>query len=165
MKKAYVKPVFMAEEFVASTYHVSACSDRIDPNNKLGIYHGLNLGGNQNVDYEKGGLDDNYNATLTYWQYAGVHSADEATEGNTNAYLFTTRNHECDFLWDHWTDTLYVWNTPDTPNKRTEGDMYKADGTLNITRVGTGFKDVSSFFTGNSSEDVLKYEGTDIIVS
>ena len=131
MKKAYVKPVFLAEEFVGVAHVASACGYSISK--PAEVYFGVGLcdhkGGNcHTVKNSHGGISGSYAYTykdeqgneqqkqMSYWEYAGNSSGTK----NGDAFLFTVNNGQCDFLWDSTKNEMGVWNTPDV---WTNGDV------------------------------------------
>ena len=158
MKKAYVKPVFFAEEFVASEHVAGIC--KLSVTSQLPIYEGVQIDKhsvsysetpNDNVNVS-GWMNSHYNSEMTYWEYAGVGSKQEAQEGKSDAYLFTATNGVCDFLWNHQTDEMGVWGSPDTfvgNDVRPESEMSVIKW-LDVT--------ISKFFYGNQGNDDPTYE-------
>lgn len=167
MKKAYVKPVFLAEEFVAemsyanngcgvSIYEPALITYETDAKRAEGTTADLCSGSEDGhfIQYQKGngnskGLQDLYDynekndTNYDYWQYA--------TAGDNKATLFVTVL--CDFIWNPTsgnTGNVSVW---DTVTGRTEGNQYGSK------IIGTFMK----FFTGNNAQGeghTFKYKGT-----
>lgn len=122
MKKAYVKPVFLAEEFVAaSSYVASSCGQSvfsallIEYDKNFCAKRGCNADSmtfHRETDYNnesnKPAVYQEYNGTKvegvdSYWDYANYN--------DDKAYLFTGGSSECDFLWNgHASDKVYVWD-------------------------------------------------------
>lgn len=111
MKKAYVKPVFLAEEFVAaSSYAASAC--KLSSSNPYTITTNQHLCTNETCDHytsEKSMFFTGTNTfrvngkdeTKTYWEYAG---------GEGESKLFTLGESQCDFMWKtNGADLVTVW--------------------------------------------------------
>lgn len=158
MRKAYVKPVFLAEEFVGVSQSVSACA--YSTTNPAEVYLGVGLcnhndGNCHSVKNNHGDISGNYTyldengqtKTMSYWEYAGNQNGKQGGD----AFLFTVNNGQCDFLWDSDNDNMGVWNTPDvwtndnvrpTPDTSTLGSV--------VNWLGKTF---SQFFYGNSSSD------------
>ena len=168
MKKAYVKPVFLAEEFVAEmSYANNGCGvsvytpAQITYAKHTDAYDGttadLCSGSNDGhyIAYEpekqhKWGmaLDYDYNTkngtNLDYWGYA----TSGETEIEKQATLFVTVL--CDFVWNPNTGNkgnVSVW---DTVLGRTEGKQYGSKV------VGTFMK----FFTGSEQVHPFEYKGS-----
>lgn len=108
MKKAYVKPVFLAEEYEL-TQSVAVCdlsgSAPLNINLNTVLCQGGDNGHEFNTSSEayKGiyGKDAN-KADVTYWQYAGDH-------GTTDHALFADDELNCDYVWDNYEDNVGVW--------------------------------------------------------
>ena len=160
MKKAYVKPVFLAEEFVADA-SVAACTRSsiyealelkrgdttlCDQNcghaiGKGSEYHIDDLYTHDDIEVSDGVIPDvNKN---TYWQYA------QAEDGKVT--LFNQNNCECDFLWSYE-------NTGTVNEVKVWGSTAK-DERPNNGIFGTGWSLVK-FFLGNSTSHGLGYDGT-----
>ena len=173
MKKAYVKPVFFAEEFVAdSSYAVGTCTMsggvfEIIPSTTGPKEEGTTMicnAANGNhwasivVPYDKGGKDgykENPNNVLPGlgMTWSGGPEGTEYTnytyalESDGKAYLFALDNVVCDFLWNKDADGAPhgpVYVWNDIENKDRGGKDYTlASGT-------TGF---FQFFTGKTADD------------
>lgn len=121
MKKAYVKPVFLAEEF-EGTVSVAAC-DYSSPTNHLAIYNGQSLcvigdsghhvGGSGNGGKTEGFVQD-------YWSYATNGDRSDSptkqdyndgyyTDLNKGAFLFTGGQTVCDFVWNGGDSQVGIW--------------------------------------------------------
>ena len=164
MKKAYVKPVFFAEEYLVEA-SIAACT-------KASIYEALELKRgdttlcNQNCGHVIGKgsnyhIDDYYTHddvavpedgtvpavnTNTYWQYAQAE--------DSKITLFNTNNYECEFLWSY-EDTglkneISVWGSTSKSERPNNGIF------------GTGFSLVN-FFLGNSTSHNLGYDGASFL--
>ena len=126
MKKAYVKPVFLAEEFVATMDHVAACptntwtpqelqfpingqgGTRLCNSQKTNCSHYLGSG-NATIN----GYYDEANK-ITYQQYAEWSIDDRSNAGDgvsdaTKAYLFNSGYGACDFVWNNTNQNVGVW--------------------------------------------------------
>ncbi len=147
MKKAYVKPVLVAEPY-EMTETVAWCPE--SQYKTINVYDGAYLCILQNchdvdVDDKKAGINGNYTytdaenktQTMTYWQYAGG-TSDGAASTNKDVFLFSTGNYACDFLWSDPKEQIYVWNSP-SMDARTENN-WKSTGFL-----------FSEFFYSNDS--------------
>ena len=151
MKKAYVKPVFLAEEFVAaSSYAASPCGvserkpyeleigDQLCPDGDSGHYVGGQHG-------DKGTINENwhYDNSYTNWQYA--------TKVDNKATIFMDK--ACDFFWDPDTGSdgnVYVWDNVDEQlrNNKYTGDEKKWH--------------FFGFLSGTQASHVIAFEGTKI---
>ena len=146
MKKAYVKPVFLAEEFVAETSYASGACGPASVYEPLLFQKNDVLCDQCNGDKAGGqgaGINDYYtytndegklvtDTTKTYWQYAGTN----------DAKMFNSGLFECDFVWEpknatDTTTTVWVWDAVNV-----------ADRVLGrITNTLMSFTD---FFAGNN---------------
>lgn len=153
MKKAYVKPVFLAEEFVAETSYANTtcgtgtqvaleikdgdcfcskdknCASTFYENGDQGTVHTLY----KDVD-DDAILPNNVNPdNFTIWNYA--------TYNNDKAYLFGSSLQECDFVWSgNKEDQVYVWGSTDKSIRTNPA---------NLLTKALGI--VSQFFAGNGS--------------
>lgn len=166
MKKAYVKPVFLAEEFFM-TMSIAAC--QYSMNNPAKIYHGVRMcsGNNHKVTWSpnatnKGTINTKtYTAAdgtvMDYWQY----SQGAADEASSDAYLFTVNNGQCDFLWDNSNEQIGVWKTPDTFDGIRGADTMKdSEGNWLVNwLIGT----FSGFFYGSGDPHEPAYQGESIV--
>ena len=158
MKKAYVKPVFIADTYEL-TSSVAGCGP-------VSVYSGWRINANMQICTEKHGnqqsahsikqssLDKTYignddGANLSYWEYATYTGKDDQGNyqfNNDDAYIFFN-NVICDFL----------WNPEDQEGGR--GDVYVWDS---IEKNG-GIKLVGSLFSwltgSNASHPVGNAEG------
>lgn len=120
MKKAYVKPVFLAEEFVAaSSYAVGTCGPGtisqpwvINKGDLICNKNGKADNGHKVGQNKQCGLDDayTYDTNITNWGYA--------EKGDNQVTLFASKL--CDFLWNPAggnTDEVSVWNQDRTESK------------------------------------------------
>ena len=147
MKKAYVKPVFMAEEFVA-TASVASCGYNVsDPNSALQVWHTMHLCTNTSCSHQIGGNQGNltYDAN-NWWGYAtdtpGARPTSDSTDGlNDAAYLFTDAQTVCDFVWSSKTSNVGIWTG-------TQGDKTTAisDSNNRTNAFVTLINDFSNFF-------------------
>lgn len=164
MKKAYVKPVFVAEEFVAETsYAATGC-----PTNywaPVSISNGTQLCADDSghvigAENGKKGIinqKDGYSTGVSYWDYASWGKdkrpdAGDDTYAAEGTYLFNSGSKVCDFVWDNTANEVGVW--------RQEKD---ADGLLQwVVKMIEGAK-FAPFFFGNSatiSQHSPAYNGT-----
>lgn len=158
MKKAYVKPVFMAEEFEGLAHVTSTCGYSI--NDPAEVYDGVGIcfkknGCNHTVD-GSGEIDTGmYSNELTYWEYAS--GAGASNEQGNDAYLFTVGNGQCDFLWNSSNDDMGVWKTPDTyTDGAVRPGLKKGDVVSDFVNwLGIGF---SQFFFNNSSSNSAQHQ-------
>lgn len=158
MKKAYVKPVFVAEEFVLSDSVAAACP--INVNTSMPLFFDENTvmcfnpnsgKGDNGHQASKGDLGLSYEGDMTYWDYARADkSTSEYQDGNGqnvsfnngNAYLFSSSYTTCDFVWPNSETNdkdVYVWNSWEVSLRTT------------LHSVGQIFSDF--FFNAKSNED------------
>ena len=99
MKRAYVKPMFVAEEY-EMTECVASCG-KGSINQPAIITKGVRLcsGNGQDHTFKK---DSDLQA---------VYGWSEAQKDKTSAYLFTNSNIECDFLWYGGDSDVQAWST------------------------------------------------------
>lgn len=167
MKKAYVKPVFLAEEFVAETSYANQvcnvnqrgpleivngdywCKDHSKANGTGGCHAkvDISVGSNPNGQGAKSlGLASKYNPdkSITYWDYARYNS--QQNDYSDGAYLFTDANTVCDFLWDGNTDSnVYAYDSVEKQSKENWS-------TFALTLL-------NRFFFGDSGQFNIGYEG------
>lgn len=171
MKKAYVKPVFLAEEFVAETsYAATPCGisvrtqlELIDKKsmciakNHKNCNHVIDVtnapvGGEYEDGYVRDdnaliGYSQNTDNSFSYWDYA--------TKDGTAAFLFNSSIANCDFLWSgNNRDTVQVWNSVD------KGAADTSKGFV-IGFLDT-FKSLTGLFCsneGNGQGHVVGYDG------
>ena len=146
MKKAYVKPVFLAEEFVAAASYASGACGPASVNEPLLFKQKDVLCDQCNGDKAGGtgaGINDKYKYTddngklvthdkLNYWDYAGTN----------DAKMFNGGLFECDFIWEPTsatdnTTTVWVWDAVNV-----------ADRVLG--RITNTFMSFTNFFAGNN---------------
>lgn len=125
MKKAYVKPVFLAEEFVATLDHVASCPtntwapQQLQFPTKQNGKGGTHLCSDSQCAHSVGqnpnaGILDDYETGVTYQEYAAWDVKDRANAGEDgyeakNAYLFNSGHGACDFVWDNTNQNVGVW--------------------------------------------------------
>lgn len=156
MKKAYVKPVFLAEEFVAASSYATSCG--VSQYSPFELKVGMDLcNGDDNGHYvggssataeypAQGTISEKWykDSQYTNWTYA--------LKEDNKATIFM--DVKCDFWWDPNTGndgSVYVWNDVMTEN-RTEKHTRN--------HVSWGF---FKFFTGANSDDKkhsIAFEGT-----
>ena len=121
MKKAYVKPVFLAEEFEC-TAAVAGCV--YSSKKPAQVWEGLTFCDDNG--HVIGGQNGSNGEVNQWWDYAT--ETDNSTDGPKNgelgsyndfAYLFTSGSYECDFIWNSSKSDIYVWT-------KTEGDLKSA---------------------------------------
>lgn len=152
MKKAYVKPVFLAEEF-ENTMSVAACEYHAS-SKPAQIWRGTPLCSVGDSGHGVGG-DPGTGKKVevnNWWDYAT--NTKEATDANPNtgtyndgAYLFTSGSTTCDFVWNSTTDTVKIW---------TSEENNKATAIWDSTKRENGFLTViddlfALFFFGNKA--------------
>lgn len=110
MKKAYVKPVFVAEEF-EGTASVAACG--YSSKNKFEVWEGVQVchspghkigQGNDNAPF-KDYLEYATDGTTSSWDGYTVGGMDD----NKGSYVFTSGLVECDFVWNSNGGSIGVW--------------------------------------------------------
>ena len=158
MKKAYVKPVFLAEEF-EGTACVAACDYHAGgDNSQVLIYNTLRLcPPSNNCDHAVGGNSNNgkYDGDIqNYWKYAT--NNDTLMEGPTNenyvndttdgAYLFTDGETVCDFVWNGGKSQVGIWT-------QYENNLGSAISNAGLRELGQSFitwvSDFAKFFGVN----------------
>lgn len=121
MKKAYVKPVFLAEKFVAEqNYAAKGCGTWAW--DKAQIQPGMELCYKEKKgEYESDGhkvgngnavintYSDDYN--MYYWDYAGRTMNNDGSYNYSDCYLFNREVQECDFVWNNTNEEVYGWNS------------------------------------------------------
>lgn len=122
MKKAYVKPVFFAEEY-EMTASVANCEFNADIE-KAQIWEGMQMCDGKTDGHVIGGQqnDAGFVNEKNLWQYAtGESTADdgrisETSYYNDSAYLFAGKNSECDFIWNQKDGPVGIWTTQEFNN-------------------------------------------------
>lgn len=142
MKKAYVKPVFLAEEF-EGTVSVAACG--YSSRNALHVWEGKNL---CLVGSCAHAVNRNGNALVTqWWEYATEGMVDPDAEFtnptsenfdayNDVAYLFTDSQTVCDFVWNGIGSEVGIWTSEKGDVSTSMADHTKRDG-LFVTMIDT----------------------------
>ena len=138
MKKAYVKPVFLAEEFVM-TDCVASCPTSTKVPGPIEDKTNVCVGDNgHKVNLDKGLVGK-------YWSYAD--------DDSTMVYLFTNATYECDFLWNSTGSNVEGWST-----NGTEGglvwDQAKREKLKLTSSTNYSFgQKLIYFFTGDAKAD------------
>lgn len=150
MKKAYVKPVFLAEVF-EGTASVATCTQDYDPTkNLMQVYNGLQACEHGNKGHEIGHGSSPVNE---YWSYATNGSSTNPTkpvdDPNSAAYLFTSGQQECDFVWNSYDGEIGVWYDN---NNNLQANMKDRDVSLIGSIIKTVANDFMSFFRGTGSK-------------
>lgn len=134
MKRAYVKPVFLAEEYVAASNYVAACGTlswlpqliKFPTDHKTG--DGTHLCENTTCAHSVGSnrnqaiiIKDKYDTNTSYEDYAGWDTSKRPNAGEdeysaTNAYLFNSGHGACDFVWDNTGSDVGVWKKDEKNN-------------------------------------------------
>lgn len=152
MKRAYVKPVFLAEEYVAVSNYVAACGTLSwlpqlinfpsGKNTHDGTHlcenttcaHSVGHNGNATIwgDYDKNTSYKDY----AEWDTSNRPNAGEDVDSATNAYLFNSGHGACDFVWDHTGSDVGVWKKDEQSNWFVDlignfGDFFFGAGTNN----------------------------------
>lgn len=149
MKKAYVKPVFFAEEF-AGTSSVAACEYNAKQN-ALQIWEGRNLCLNGKCAHEIG---KKTNEVSNWWDYAtntegadaNKPSSDSLSGYNDGAYLFTDGQTVCDFVWNTGGSQVGIWTSAKDDSSTAIWDDEKRTGTLGVNLFVTLITAYSNFF-------------------
>ena len=142
MKKAYVKPMFFAEEF-AATATVAVCPVRSA--NPLPI-HAKDF-----ICSSPGhAVDHNGKAPVHgYWDYA--------TSDGTDSYIFNSGEGACDFVWNSGNGPLGFWTSVDTEDTAVAQQNWITDASQRnpltsfvhwLTNAQGGFMDFMDFFRG-----------------
>lgn len=162
MRKAYVKPVFLAEAF-EGTQSVAACRHHSgSTGGEVLIYNTLRLcSGGNSCNHKVGGNKSNEleGDIQEYWSYAtnGTYNAPSnagyTDDKNNGAYLFTDGQVMCDFVWNGGNSQVGIW-TEEANNKESAiWDLGSRNlKTSFITWISNSF---SSFFAinGNGSDE------------
>ena len=169
MKKAYVKPVFLAEEF-EGTASVAACG--YGSSKTFEVWDGVKVCNSNGHEIGQGSgkssFEQRYISYATDNHYGNGKDAFQPINGTTGSYsltnmdpnigsyVFTSGNFDCDFAWDSKGGYIGVWedNNKDLmTNNKTREDLYK-DGLAGIRWLTESFM---SFFRKNepSCEPVL----------
>ncbi len=151
MKKAYVKPVFLAEEFEA-TGSVAACVYHVT-NNPAQIWEGMYMCARQDGGHAIGGQNGQKGEIQNWWDYAtNTKGATDANPKsgtyNDGAYLFTSGSTTCDFVWNSKTDNIKIWTSEQDNLNTAIWDSTKREGGF-LTKVWDTF---AGFFLGNSAD-------------
>lgn len=156
MKKAYVKPVFMAEEYEL-TASVAGCE--YSPSKPFEIWKGTYIcASGQGHSVGQGNPTDD--PVLGYWDYATAgryqnydtkfegHGYQMGNEGTNNgAYVFTGAETQCDFVWNSYNGDIGVWK--DSNNNLIKNETDRSNEGSWIDRLGYTF--MQFFRTANSS--------------
>lgn len=135
MKKAYVKPVFLAEEF-EGTASVAACEYRAS-HDPLEVWNERNIcsvGDNGHFIGKVPGASVN-----KWWEYATEGMANPQVEFtnptsnnfdayNDTAYLFTDGQTVCDFVWNGMGSQVGIWTSEEGNVNTSVSDHTKRDG-------------------------------------
>jgi len=112
MKKAYVKPVFVADEYEL-TAAVMGCDVKSYQEKEIWNTYDLCSG---DSGHQVGGSGNSGNAPVNaWWEYATEtpgatgHAPSENHQYNDNAYIFSTGNTVCDFVWNSVDTKVGVW--------------------------------------------------------
>lgn len=132
MKRAYVKPVFLAEEYVAASNYVAACGTmswvpqllQFPSGKEEGTHLCENTTCAHNVGFNKNQaiiMKGEYDTNISYKEYAEWDTSNRpnaAEDGYsaTNAYLFNSGHGACDFVWDHTGSDVGVWKKDEQSN-------------------------------------------------
>lgn len=150
MKKAYVKPVFLAEEF-SGTANVASCAYGATQS-ELQVWKGSSLCKVGDGGHTVG--KKNYDAA-NWWEYAtetaGANKNPPTSASlngyNNGAYLFTDGQYVCDFVWSDSDAQVGIWTSK--ANDTTSAISSEADrknGILNTNLFVTFISSFSKFF-------------------
>lgn len=161
MKKAYVKPVFLAEEFEC-TAAVAGCA--YSAKTPAQVFEGMHMcGDNSNDGHVIGGNSGDkgfvnkgkHNGVQSpgFWDYAtggtGTYIDDAPHEADPNkdlAYLFTDSSTVCDFIWNSRDSQVGVWTS-----KENDWNTAIANPSLRNNAFVTLVSSFANFFFGNSA--------------
>ena len=149
MKKAYVKPVFVAEEF-EGTENVASCAYGADQN-ALQVWKGSYLCKVGDGGHTVGKKD--YDAK-DWWEYAtetpGANetppTSSNLTGYNNGAYLFTDGQTVCDFVWSDSSSKVGIWTSEAGKTDKAISKESDRTGTLNVNLFVTFISSFSQFF-------------------
>lgn len=157
MKKAYVKPVFLAEVF-EGTASVAACER--GSNEKFEVWNKVMVC--DSPGHKIGSGNDSSTFKMQYLNYAtdglaqnGIWSDDYKLGkmgDNTGAYVFTSGMVVCDFLWDSKGGEISVWENTETKeliSNTTKRSSFLESGLAGFRQLGEGFM---SFFRDASAK-------------
>lgn len=117
MKKAYVKPIFFAEEFVAEeNYAAKGCGTlswdpvSIEPGMFMCDCHSINHNGQADISKKQYELDPDY-SSISYWEYAGAVTKEDGSTDYSDCKLFNYEHKACDFVWNKTQENIFVWDS------------------------------------------------------
>lgn len=152
MRKAYVKPVFLAEAF-EGTQSVASCGNG-SINTPIELEKGqficyTNNNGSITGDsgHVIGGQNGKKGSALEYWDAAGANK--EGSE-KTDVYLFTDANVVCDFLWNGQGSTVKGWSTNGQKSGLVWDENERGDSAKNFFDFG---EKLLQFFTGAGADN------------
>lgn len=149
MKKAYVKPVFMAEFFEVSST-VAVCPVRSAT--PLPVEEGDYI-----CDSPGHAVGHAQAPVNNYWDYATNYQTD-------NSYIFTSGTYQCDFLWNSEGGNVGVWTQMDESGASKGTDYLVSDASQRyntetnvFTAVVHWFQDMNfmNFFRGANSTNCI----------
>ncbi len=141
MKKAYVKPVYMAELFEV-TECVATCPVTTSRPHLIVDDDYLCFGGDKGHQID---ATDKNTYLSPYW--------DSYANADDSANLFTSSSFECDFLWNDWGTNVFGWSTDGTADglvSSVDDRKNTATEKWNLFDFGEG---LLRFFTGGSNAD------------
>ena len=157
MKKAYVKPVFLAEEF-EGTMSVASCG--YDATNmELQIWHGKQLCVKQHNGHYVGKKPGE---VADWWDYAtntssakGNPPTSASLDGyNDGAFLFTDSQTVCDFIWNSVDSDVGIWTSEKGNSSKAIWDVETRNNSiLNQNLFVTFIKGFADFFGIEADED------------
>lgn len=146
MKKAYVKPVFMAEEFVV-TATVAGCN--VKAGNPLPVYDGQIICQHLNNGHAIGKGSGDVN---NLWDYAYGRETSKS-ENTSDSYIFTSGNQTCDFLWNSAGGSVGIWTTDNSSEQKAIANaVWKEQDRQNTGVLEFFFGNFMDFFRGVGSD-------------
>lgn len=149
MKKAYVKPVFFAEEF-EGTVSVAACVYHADTN-PAQIWEGMYMCANEDNGHAIGGQNKQKGDVQQWWGYAtNTSGATDANPSNgtynDGAYLFTDNSVTCDFVWNDKGAQVGIWTSKENDTSSAIWKSSDREGAF-VTLISM----FTDFFFGNDA--------------
>lgn len=153
MKRAYVKPVFLAEAFEGTASVASCGYDADAANSALQVWEGKGLCAVGDGGHRIGKKDA---AVDQWWDYAtkteganGKPPTSDSLKGfNDGAFLFTDSQTVCDFVWNSVDSDIGIWTSEKGNASTAIWDVTKRDNMF-ITLI----KGFAAFFGIEPDED------------
>lgn len=163
MKKAYVKPVFLAEAFEGTASVASCGYDADAANSAIQIWHGKNLctvgDGGHYVGKDNG---NKHPDVAQWWDYAtntnGANTnppkSNSLSGFNNGAYLFTDGQTVCDFVWNSVDSDVGIWTSEKDNASTAIWDVtVRNNSVFNQNLFVTFIKGFAAFFGIEPDED------------